>query len=152
LSALDIFGVYVAAVRQHDLERRTTCDAQESVRVERADITRTDPAVHKGFGVHFRVLEVTPGHGRPTELELIALTNAYLDSWHRLADAAQSLGMPSVEHGSTAGLGQTVAFEDPNPQPLPCLSQLRVERCTSDPEEPQSPTQLPVDFEEEQAA
>ena len=139
---LDVLGVHVQAVRQHDDVLRPAHQHEPPGVVEPADVAGPVPAV---LGERRRgrlgVVPVALEDRRAAELDLAVVGEAHLDRRHRPADGPEPVVLAGRARPE-AGLGRAVALDDDDAEVLPgLLERRRQERAGAD-EDPEATAEL----------
>ena len=148
---LDVFGIDVQAVGQHDHVATAAHEDQPPFCVQPADVTRPIPAVgrERGRG-RLGVMPVTLEQGGAGELDLAVLGEPHLDRRHGATHRSEAMVLRRVARPE-AGLGRAVPLDDDDADVLPCLLDGRREERPGRHEQPEIAAQSPMNGAEDPA-
>ncbi len=146
---LDVLGVHVEPVRQHDDVLDPAAQDEPTGIVELADVARPVPAVlGERRGGQLGRVPVAGEDGPAAELDLPAVAEAQLDPGRWPPDRP---GTVVVERraGPGPGLGRAVALQHGDPEVLPALLEGRRQERAGREEQPEVPAELGMDAREQ---
>src|SRR6266404_8422478 len=159
---LNLLGIYVLAVAQHDHVFLATGDKQIAARVEVAEITGMEPAILENSGGGIRSVPIALHHngaldGNFTDSGSAILPGLWIDnlSFHTgqgRSDRTDHVVMGQGGESGASGFGQTVGLQHVDTEGVEVVSDLRIEARTAGDQIAHAIAEGAVEFAEKDSA